>query len=374
MLDTKGKFEKMFAYVAFGLKEKLRRPNPEEYTYGLLLRQGINMFSSLAVEFSGLQGNALKSYLGSLNETEMICKIFTRSVNEWFVGWNDSVLQDIGTYYFGNIGPLIYLNEKEKRYDLTDECLDYLDATENDLTAIDEHLVYDLMKQLSQDNYVYVRKFIIEHPLLSEIERKKLLINFNNEPNVVELVEHAYEKTPEETYLCHNCGWTMTFKGLQPNCCHKDCIETPAVKDRFKKVKAEYSYRLKKGVMRYICYPGKAELEIENICKKLNVKCELWSELDRYDIKIIFANGTCWGIDAKTYSNPFFLSKAIDKDICFQTANIDKGFYVIPDKIVKRTAGYLKICDKSLTHNKDKEFKCIALSVLKKLIQQEVNK
>ena len=42
--------------------------------------------------------------------------------------------------------------------------------------------------------------------------------------------------------------------------------------------------------MRYICYPGKAEIEIENICNQLNVKSELWPELDRYDIKIFFGN------------------------------------------------------------------------------------
>lgn len=372
MQGIESKFEKMFAHIAFGLQEKLRRPNPEEYHYGLLLRQGINMFSALAVEFSGLKDDALKEYLISLNETEMICKKFTRPVNEWFIEWDDSVLQDLKKSYLWNIGSLIYLDEIENNFSLTGECLDYLDSEEKDLTSIDEHIVFNLMKQLSQDSYVYVRKFIIEHPLLTELERKKLLLNFKNEQIILDLIKSAYEETPEDTYYCPNCGWTMTFKGLQPNCCHNSCVEKTVLKDKCKKVEAEKAYRLKRGVMRYISYPGKTELEIEEMCKKLNVKSELWPELDRYDIKIIFANGTCWGIDAKTYSNPYFLSKSIEEDNYFNSANIDKGYYVIPDEIVKRTGGYLKICDKALINNK--KFKCISLSMLKKLIKQEVNK
>ena len=372
MRSKKSEFEKMFAHIAFGLQEKLRRPNPEEYKYGLLLRQGINMFSALAVEFSGIRGDALRAYLISLNETEMICKVFTRPVHEWFNGWDEEILYALKNTCFWDIGPLIYLDEVERTYTLTGECLDYLDSMETDLVSIDEHIVFDLMKQLSQDNYVYVRKFIIEHPLLTDLERKNFLLHFNNEQIIMDLVELAYEQTPEETYCCPNCSWTMTFKGLQPLCCHRDCVEIPIVKEKCRRVDSEHNYRLKKGVMRYICYPGKAELEIEQICRELNIKSELWPELDRYDIKIIFDNGACWGIDAKTYSNPYFLSKSIENDSHFRDANIDNGYYVIPDKIVKRTGGYLKICGAALS--KDKKFKCISLSTLKKMIKKENNR
>ena len=148
MQGIESKFEKMFAYIAFGLKEKLGRPNPEEYKYGLLLRQGINMFSALAVEFSGMQDELLKKYLISLNETEMICKKFTRPVKEWFGGWNESVLQNIKKSCFWDIGPLIYLDKIESNYTLTGECLDYLDSEESDLTSIEEHIVFNLMKDL----------------------------------------------------------------------------------------------------------------------------------------------------------------------------------------------------------------------------------
>ena len=372
MQGKDSRFEKMFAHIAFGLQEQLCRPNPEEYHYGLLLRQGINMFSALAVEFSGMKGDELKNYLITLNETEMIRKKFTHPVAEWFDGWDDLIIQDIKKSSFWDIGSLIYLDEEEKNYMLTGECLDYLNSVEKDLTAIDEHRVFNLMKELSQDNYVYVRKFIIEHPLLTVTERKQFLLYFQNDQHFIDLIDCAYEKIPEEAYLCSNCGWTITFKGLQPSCCHKDCVELHTTNEKCKKIEENYVYRLKKGVMRYICYPGKTELEIEDICMKLNVKSELWPELDRYDIKIIFDTGACWGIDAKTYCNPYFLSKSIEKDNNFNNAAIDKGYYVIPDKIINRTGGYLKICEKALLG--DKKIKCISVSKLKKMIKQEATK
>ncbi len=373
MQDKENRFEKMFAHIAFGLKENLKRPNPEEYRYGLILRQGINMFSALAVEFSGMKSNELADYLITLNETEMICNKFTRPANEWFYGWNESILHDIEKCSFWNIGPIVYLNAQDKNYSLTEECLDYLNATESDLSAIDEHIVFDLMKLLSQDGYVHIRKFIIKHPLLTQIERKNLIVNSNNDQTIMDIINNAYEDTPEEMYYCPNCGWTLTLKGEQPVCCHRDCRDAAyAQKDKLKKIEAENVYRLRKGVMRYICYPGKAELEIEDVCKQLNVRSELWPNLDQYDIKIMFADGTSWGIDAKTYSNPYFLSKKIEVDNIFQSSSIDKGYYVIPDKIVKRTGGYLKICNKALAGNK--KFDCITLSKLKSLIKKEIEK
>jgi len=372
MPGLESKFEKAFAHIAFGLKEKLERPNPEQYHYGLLLRQGINMFSALAVEFSGMKGDSLKEYLVSLNETEMISKKFTIPINEWFDGWNESSVNELKNSYFWNIGPLIYLNEMEKSYTLTGECLDYLNSMEDDLSAIDEHLVFGLMSQLYQDDYVYVRKFIITHPILKDIDRKKFLIRFNNDPIIMKIFESAYEDIPIETYYCPNCGWTMTFQGLQPKCCHRDCVDMPIIEANCKRIESEYAYRLKIGVMRYICYPGKAELEIEKICEKLKLKSELWPELDRYDIKVIFTNGTCWVIDAKTYNNPYFLAKAIEIDSYFRAANMDKGYYVIPDKNVKRTVGYLNICNKPLEN--DAKFRCVSLRYIEALIRQESNR
>ncbi len=368
--DTK--FEKMFAHIAFGLKEKLSNDEPEQYRTGLLLRQGINMYCALAVQYVTQTGDELKEYLATLNETEMICKIFTLPVREWFSKWDEEAIAELQSEAFWEMEPLIYLIKNEKSYGLTGECLDYLDATENDLSAIDEHKVYNLMREkLSQENYVAVRRLLIENPLLTNRKRNNFLINCNNDQYIKDIFEFAYENIPEEMYRCPNCGWTISFKGYQPQCCNFDCVEGKKFdKKNLSKVGDEFDLRLKHGVARYISYPGKAELEIEDFCKQLKINCELWPEMDRYDIKVMFANGACWGIDVKTVVNPYILRDKIKNDNQFYNANINKGFYVIPDKIIKKNNAYLKICNSVITKN---NFRCISMNMLKKMIKKELN-
>lgn len=362
-------FEKMFAHIAFGLKEKLSNDDPEQYRTGLLLRQGINLYCALALQYTVKEGEDLKKYLTTLNETEMINNMFTLPVKEWFKGWNEVALEELQKEPFWEMEQLVYLKKNEKSYELSYECLDYLEVTENDLSAINEHKVYDLMKNLSQEKYVAVRQFLIENPLLTIRKRNSFLINFNNDQSIQNILESAYENMPEEMYKCPNCGWTISFKGIQPRCCHFDCVEGLLNNKNLDRVGEEFALRLKQGVARYISYPGKAELEIENFCKQLNINSELWPEQDRYDLKVMFPNGACWGIDVKTVANPYLLRDKIENDNKFYSANIDKGFYVIPDKIIKKNSAYLKICNSVI--EKD-NFGCISMNMLKKMIKGEL--
>ncbi|MDE6059496.1 MAG: hypothetical protein K2G44_05600 [Clostridia bacterium] len=363
-------FEKMFAHIAFGLKEKLSNDDPEQYRTGLLLRQGINMFCALALQYAATEGEDLEKYLTALNEAEMIRNKFTAPVKTWFQGWNEIALEKLQKEPFWEMGQLIYLKQDETSYELSDECLDYLEVTESDLSAIDEHKVYNSMKDLSQEKYVAVRQFLIENPLLTIRKRNSFLIKYNTDLAIQTILNEAYESVPEEMYKCPNCGWTLSFKGIQPKCCHSDCADGVKLnKTNLEIVGEEFALRLKQGVARYISYPGKLEFEIHDFCKQFNLNSELWPELDRYDIKIVFSNGTCWGIDAKTFASPYSLSKAIKNDNKFYSANIDKGFYVISDNIIKKNVAYLKICNSAIRNS---NFSCISMSILKKLIKAEL--
>lgn len=363
-------FEKMFAHIAFGLKEKLSSDDPEQYRTGLLLRQGINIFCALALQYVAKEGEDLKNYFTTLNETEMICNMFTLPVKKWFKGWNNIALKKLQKELFWEMGQLIYLKKDEKSYELSDECLDYLEVTENDLSAIDEHIVYNLMKELPQEKYVTVRQFLIENPLLTIRKRNSFLIKYNTDQAIQDILNEAYEDMPEELYKCPNCGWTLSFKGIQPKCCHFDCVDGLKLnRTDLDVVGEEFALRLKHGVARYVSYPGKLELEIRDFCKQFNLNNELWPELDRYDIKIVFPNGVCWGIDAKTFVNPYTLSGKIKNDNKFYNAIIDKGFYVISDNIIKKNTAYLKICNSVI---KNSNFSCISMSMLKKMIKAEL--
>lgn len=356
-------FERMFSYVAFGLKNKLGMLNPEDYKKGLLLRQGINMYCALALKRSVKTGDNLDKFLSSFSETKMIYSVFTRPVKEWFLGWNEAIIAQLEECDFYEIGALINVNKVSKAYSLTDECYDYLDASEKDLTAIDEKAVYNQMKNLPQEVYVSVRKFIIEHRLLTNTERKKFILAHENNEEIRKIIENSYENIPQGMYECPNCGWTLQFVGEQPVCCHHSCIDVAIAKrDKLHQIDTKYEYRLRKGVARYISYPGDAELEIDNVCKQLGLKSQLWPDHDKYDIGITFNDGTYWGVDAKTYKNPKFLGRQIAVDNIFQSANIDRGFYVIPDSIVKNTAKYIEICKSYLKNSK---FTCLSMSQFK---------
>ena len=68
MSNISAEFKKMFAFIAFGLKNKADMKNPEDYKYGLLLRQGINMFAVLAMKYSGKMTRELNDLLASITE------------------------------------------------------------------------------------------------------------------------------------------------------------------------------------------------------------------------------------------------------------------------------------------------------------------
>ena len=364
-------FEKMFACIAFGLQSKLRAEDQEHYKTGLLFRQGVNLYSLLALRYYSKE-EMLDEYLNSINESKMIRVNCTNPVKEWFVGWNHEVVERLEKLAFYHLGALIICSEKRNSYQLTGECEDYLNASEKDLSSIDEHIVFSEMKDLSQEYYVDMRRFLIEHPITSTLDKKEFLIAHENDDKCGKIIGYAYEPIPSDVYLCPNCGWTLSLISQQPRCCHHDCAtKFFTLREKLKPLEMKYEYRLKKGVMKYISYPGRAELEIKSFCDNLALKNELWPEHDLYDIKITFSDGTSWGIDAKTYGNPYLLSQSIKTDFRFQSVRSERRFYVIPDSIVESKKDYLKICNDALDN---RSVKCISMGAFYKKLKKEIGK
>lgn len=71
------------------------------------------------------------------------------------------------------------------------------------------------------------------------------------------------------------------------------------------------NWRLRHGVMRYMCLPGQLELKIQKIAEKCGCGAELWPDRDKYDVKITLPDGQVWAIDAKTHRNPYMLKRAL---------------------------------------------------------------
>ncbi|MDE7328487.1 MAG: hypothetical protein K2N57_01905 [Clostridia bacterium] len=365
--ETETRFIKTLAHIACGLREKIQVKENDNYPRSLILRQGINMFAFLMVSKSGFSDDELKMKLNLLNETDFILNYLQYPIANWFSEWDGKSIQEIFNNPLYKMNALVEVDDKAKTFVLTEDCQDFLSGIEQDLLAIDEHIVYDKLKNLSQNDYVTMRKFLIENPLLSNEMRQDLLLKYDNDSIIAEIIDSAYEIIPSEVFLCPKCGWTASQIGEEMSCSQRSCKDIKYNKNsQRKKIDSKFTHRLRLGVMRYICNPGKLELEIAKICKAKDLEVFLWPEKDKYDIKIHFKDHT-WGIDAKVYSNAYVLANAIRNDIDFQKANIDKGFYVIPDELAKWD--YLKICNKAL---EGKDFTCVTLKGLKRLINKEI--
>ncbi|MFW5794823.1 MAG: hypothetical protein ACOCV1_05000 [Bacillota bacterium] len=207
-----------------------------------------------------------------------------------------------------------------------------------------KNIILDLMALASQEEYVKVRKFIIENPLLYGEEILEIESNFDN--NLYDYINKHYERLPDDcirdgfAYKCENCGWIIRWdKHNEPYCVREECRDkTNNFRDIVQIDNPEYLYRLKKESINFISIPGQSELKIYNELKNIsNVKVELWPHLDRYDLKIVIGNNI-WAADVKDWIHPYALGANIT-DIPGEEWSY--GYYIIPDYRADST--YLEI-------------------------------
>ena len=132
------------------------------------------------------------------------------------------------------------------------------------MNGTDERILYEKIITLSQEDYCRVRRYIIEHPIITLEDRRAMSLELADDPMARDAFQFAYEEITEECYRCPRCGWTM-MQGKYGYSCHSThCTDTlPELTDEMKlDSSAGDLYRLKKGVMRYFAAPGKLELEI----------------------------------------------------------------------------------------------------------------
>ncbi len=366
-------FEKILALVCYGLNEKIIEASNEDVLaapISLRLRQGLSMLGMEAIRV--FSDDKIAEYLEKINITEFIEQMAVFPVASWFNDWPDNSYNDITNSLLFQCGSLVELIGNNQ-YILTDDCREIIDSFESDiLPAIDEKNVFKLLKNLSQEDYVAVRRFLIEKPLINaSIKKNFILSNTHIKENIVRILDSAYESIPENSFECPECGWTVNIVDHRRFCSSVNCRKSekqPRQCDNF-------SHRVKLGIMRYICTPGKLELSIYKYCMDIqknnqcDLKCQLWPESDRFDLLIVMGKEK-WGIDAKAVRNPYLLAQKISNDQPFQTADFEKGFYVVSDELVKEYPHYIEICNKVLTSKE--RFKCVKESTLRKLIREKV--
>lgn len=350
-------FRKMIMAIVAGLYEK--EQSHEKYPYSKHLIYGMDMLAALMVKQNR------QDQLRDMHEAVFLQKYASKPVTEWFAGWNQQFLDTVCKYPLFQTEALIVL-EEGLNYRITEQCADLYGNAEHDLFyALEQHHVFLKMKDLSPEDYTAVRKFLVEHPVCTEKAIRDFKIK-TRKVDIAEILDAAYEDIPEDSYYCPVCGWTMHFHGRQAVCCNRSCTVNHPVREENRLIDNTNYKRLVHGVMRYMCIPGKLELEIQEKANKLGCKTKLWPNHDQYDIQITLPDGAIWAVDAKTHRNPYTLADSIRNDGAFVNVPADKRLYVIPKE---RTVDYPDYCDICRNALKGKDVDCITEQELYRMLK-----
>ena len=101
---------------------------------------------------------------------------------------------------------------------------------------------------------------------------------------------------------------------------------------------------LKKDLRYFIHRPGKVELRLGEKLKRLGLEeVKLYPELDKYDLHLVFPDGTVWAVDVKFWESAYNLAKKVDKPIPrLNSQPYNESFFVFPDELESSGQEYLQ--------------------------------
>lgn len=352
--------------IITGVYEKERQKKKGEYCYSKRLIHGINLFQSLHYKYDPDGFDFSK-----LHEQSFLTEYAMRPVAEWFLGWKNTKKLDLENQAFYYMDALIG-DTGFQTFHVNENCEDYIEYVERDvISQIEQRAVYDCLKALIQGEYVDLRKFFIEHPVISSKDLRALKMKYASNSVALQAIENAYEEIRSNCFICPKCGWTLRKEKTGVRCQSRACSEAIYIPGELELISGSAGMlRLKRGVMKYIAVPGKLELGIYQYCEKHKVQSLLWPQMDRYDIEITFSDGTVWAIDAKAVKEPYFLKESIARDGGFPAGTYDRSFYVIPDEYAAARTDYMSVINQELARLEDNQTRCIRLLDLKKEIRE----
>lgn len=356
------RFETAVFLIGAGLREKdaSYENDPHKYPYSENFRHGLNIFAALCAECA--KDNAT-GILSGLNESGFIRDYCTKDVCEWVDGWDEGSRAQILGGAYAALGPLAEV--EDGFFTPTSECFELTTHAENDtLGAYQERKVYEFLRAGSQGQYVFGRRLLARHPVLSwdvYTKMKTGRYDFSSDPLdqgeakdvdqdwLMTLLDMAYESAPDGMKRCPHCGWTMGQRGRQPYCVFLECADgLPANFSKLDDVE-HGSVRLSRGVMHYISAPGNLEIAIAETACELGLGFEMWPLKDTCDLLITLPGGKRLAIDAKAYGNAAKLAREIRDDNLIGRVDADEFVYVIPNEAEKRHPGFCVECQRALS-------------------------
>ena len=205
-----------------------------------------------------------------------------------------------------------------------------------------------------QEGYVSFRKFIIEHPVVTQLELMDIL-DILADDNLRTLMNEAYEDIPgshildEEVQTCVRCGWTLlrNVNWDGGRCASQRCRQLDGVLPA--QYPASHSLgpglrRVRAGLARYTTQPGQLELKLFRRLSTLNqLRTELWPGYDDYDLGITFPDGEVWAVDCKDSARPGLLAARLRMKEFSTSSRWQSAFYIFPAYRKKLTPHYGKM-------------------------------
>ncbi|HEX6293052.1 MAG TPA: hypothetical protein VFZ66_27970 [Herpetosiphonaceae bacterium] len=203
----------------------------------------------------------------------------------------------------------------------------------------------------SQDGYVAFRRFVIEHPVATQDEISDAAAVRTLTPFAAHLHE-LYERIPTTAIhhghllLCGHCGWTLERMKGRLRCGSPRCR---VLTENFSRGTATRPFntddpplRVRRAIRQYVVAPGIYELNLVRQVEALGLTCQLWPFYDRYDVRVIFDDGTTWAVDLKDWQHPHLLGRHLTT-FADEAPDWRQFFFAIPDARLAENAAYLTI-------------------------------
>jgi hypothetical protein len=221
--------------------------------------------------------------------------------------------------------------------------------------------------RLCQDPRAYVafRRWLIEHPVVTEQDLLTLSAVSPELELLRDLLREAYVDAPYEAlyqdafYCCPGCGALLLPDQRERRllCMIERCSQLPLTPEALarletvsgdqsagpvvRRLRPEERVRcLRRGLIWFVMWPGRAELRLERRLRQQGLQVELWPNYDRYDLRIEGPRGTL-AVDVKDWSNPYLLARRV-KQKGIPAGVVGQFYYVFPQERKRLQPDYVR--------------------------------
>jgi REase associating with pPIWI_RE/pPIWI_RE three-gene island domain Y len=231
------------------------------------------------------------------------------------------------------------------------------------------HLSSDPERELQDTPFKEILAYCQKHHLAEQYKEARLFLVSNPylpfggitissdskwDPEVRKWLRLSYESIPstcrrmtgeqECIALCPRCRWPLEWRSSKRSIavCYNDLCGhlIPGIHDpqRWERVIPE-AMRTTRGIQESVVAPEVPLLELQRRLKdEYRLSCDLWPEVDSYDLAVHLSDGQCWAVDMKDYRSPTDLAAKVRG---FRpTPKWDRAFFVFPEH--RRSPGYLQ--------------------------------